>query len=41
MLKGKPLEQVFVSTDGIGARGILDDDKSPARMFIQGLIDEN
>jgi len=34
-------QKVFVSTDGIGARGILDDDKSPARMFIQGLIDEN
>lgn len=33
-------QKVFVSTDGIGARGILDDDKSPARMFIQGLVDE-
>ena len=32
-------QSVIISTDGIGARGILDDDKSPARMFIQGLID--
>lgn len=32
-------QKVFVSTDGIGARGILDDENSPARMFIQGLID--
>ena len=31
--------QVFVSTDGIGARHIVHDDKSPVRNFIQGVID--
>jgi hypothetical protein len=29
-----------VSTDGIGARGIVDDDHSPVRNFIQGVIDD-
>ncbi|NWK56200.1 EutN/CcmL family microcompartment protein [Verrucomicrobiaceae bacterium N1E253] len=32
-------QKVFVSTDGIEARGIVHDDHSPARMFIQGVID--
>lgn len=32
-------QKVFVSTDGIGARDIVHDDHSPARMFIQGIID--
>ena len=31
--------KVFVSTDGIGARHIVHDDKSPIRNFIQGVID--
>lgn len=33
-------QKVVVSTDGIGARQMLGVDKSPARMFIQALIDE-
>ena len=32
-------QKVFVSTDGIGARDIVDDEHSPVRMFIQGVID--
>ena len=32
-------QKVFVSTDGIAARGIVHDSKSPIRMFIQGIID--
>ena len=32
-------QRVFVSTDGIGARGIVDDEHSPVRNFIQGIID--
>lgn len=32
-------QKVIVSTDGIGARDIVHDDKSPVRMFIQGVID--
>jgi microcompartment protein CcmK/EutM len=31
--------KVFVSTDGIGARHIVHDDRSPVRNFIQGVID--
>lgn len=31
--------KVMVSTDGIGARNLLDDKKSPVRNFIQGLLD--
>jgi microcompartment protein CcmK/EutM len=31
--------KVFVSTDGIGARHIVHDQKSPVRNFIQGVID--
>lgn len=31
--------KVFVSTDGLGARHIVHDDKSPVRNFIQGVID--
>ncbi len=30
---------VFVSTDGLGARHIVHDDSSPIRNFIQGVID--
>lgn len=33
-------QKVVVSTDGIGARQMLGVEKSPARMFIQALIDE-
>ena len=33
-------QKVVVSTDGIGARTMLGDDESPARMFVQALIDE-
>ena len=33
-------QRVFVSTDGIGARGIVDDESSPVRNYIQGLIDD-
>jgi microcompartment protein CcmK/EutM len=32
--------KVFVSTDGIGARHIVHDEKSPVRHFIQGVIDK-
>ena len=32
-------QRVFVSTDGIGARGIVDDDHSPVRNYIQGVLD--
>ncbi|MGA0899346.1 MAG: EutN/CcmL family microcompartment protein [Luteolibacter sp.] len=32
--------KVFVSTDGIGARHMVHDPKSPVRNFIQGIIDE-
>jgi microcompartment protein CcmK/EutM len=31
--------KVFVSTDGLGARHIVHDDKSPIRNFIQGVVD--
>jgi len=31
--------KVFVSTDGVGARHLVHDDKSPIRNFIQGVID--
>lgn len=31
--------KVFVSTDGLGARHLVHDDKSPIRNFIQGVID--
>lgn len=31
--------KVFVSTDGIGARHIVHDGKSPVRNFVQGVID--
>jgi len=30
---------VFVSTDGLGARHIVHDDFSPIRNFIQGVVD--
>ena len=30
----------FVSTDGIAARGIVDDEHSPVRNFVQGVIDD-
>ena len=30
---------VFVSTDGLGARHIVHDDASPIRNFIQGVVD--
>jgi len=30
---------VFVSTDGLGARHIVHDESSPIRNFIQGVID--
>lgn len=33
-------QHAFVSTDGIGARERVHDDKSPIRMFIQGLMDD-
>lgn len=33
-------QRVFVSTDGIGARGIVEDEKSPVRNFIQGVLDD-
>ena len=33
-------QKVFVSTDGIGARGIVHDEHSPIRNYVQGLIDE-
>jgi ethanolamine utilization protein EutN len=31
--------KVFVSTDGLGARHIVHDNKSPIRNFIQGIVD--
>lgn len=31
--------KVFVSTDGLGARHIVHDEKSPVRNFVQGVID--
>ena len=31
--------KVFVSTDGLGARHLVHDPKSPIRNFIQGVID--
>jgi ethanolamine utilization protein EutN len=31
--------KVFVSTDGLGARHIVHDEKSPIRNFIQGIVD--
>lgn len=31
--------KVIVSTDGLGARHIVHDDKSPIRNFIQGIVD--
>lgn len=34
-------ERVLVSTDGLGARHLVDDDTSPIRMFVQGIIDES
>lgn len=33
-------QRVFVSTDGIAARGIVHDEHSPVRNFIQGIIDD-
>lgn len=33
-------QRVFVSTDGIGARGIVHDEHSPVRNYIQGIVDE-
>lgn len=33
-------QRVFVSTDGIGARGIVEDEQSPVRNFIQGVLDD-
>lgn len=32
-------QKVIISSDGIAARGLVHDDHSPARMFIQGIID--
>jgi len=32
--------KVFVSTDGVAARRLVHDEKSPVRNFIQGLIDD-
>jgi microcompartment protein CcmK/EutM len=31
--------KVFVSTDGLGARHLVHDEKSPVRNFIQGVVD--
>jgi len=31
--------KVMVSTDGLGARHMVHDDKSPIRNFIQGIVD--
>jgi microcompartment protein CcmK/EutM len=31
--------KVFVSTDGIGARHLVHDEKSPVRNFVQGVVD--
>ncbi len=33
-------QRVFVSTDGIGARGIVHDEHSPVRNYVQGVIDD-
>ena len=33
-------QRVLVSTDGIGARDIVEDEHSPIRNFIQGIIDD-
>jgi len=33
-------QKVLVSTDGLGAQHMVDDDHSPIRMFVQGIIDE-
>lgn len=33
-------QKVLVSTDGLGAQHLVDDDQSPIRMFVQGIIDE-
>ena len=33
-------QRVFVSTDGIAARGIVHDDHSPVRNYIQGALDD-
>jgi microcompartment protein CcmK/EutM len=33
-------ERVLVSTDGLGARHLVEDDSSPIRMFVQGIVDE-
>ncbi|MBK1825837.1 EutN/CcmL family microcompartment protein [Haloferula rosea] len=33
-------QRVFVSTDGIGARGIVNDDHSPIRNYVQGALDD-
>ena len=33
-------QRVFVSTDGIAARGIVHDEHSPVRNFVQGVIDD-
>lgn len=33
-------QRVFVSTDGIAARGIVHDDHSPVRNYIQGVLDD-
>ena len=33
-------QRVFVSTDGIAARDVVNDEHSPVRNFIQGVIDD-
>jgi microcompartment protein CcmK/EutM len=33
-------QRVFVSTDGIAARGIVHDEHSPVRNFVQGVIND-
>lgn len=33
-------QRVFVSTDGIAARGIVHDDHSPVRNYVQGTLDD-
>ena len=33
-------QRVFVSTDGIGARGIVHDEHSPIRNYVQGVLDD-
>ncbi|MEI8038887.1 MAG: EutN/CcmL family microcompartment protein [Verrucomicrobiota bacterium] len=32
--------KVIVSTDGVGARHLVHDEKSPIRNFIQGVVDD-